>query len=338
MSPAHTRRVLVTGVGGAPGFDLAVSLLRRGIQVIGADASPLAAGLLLPGIIPHVTAAAADSGYRAALLAMCRDLQPDALFSTVEHELPQLISMQRDLRALGVRTWLPPATAVEACIDKAAFHTLLTSHGLPVPRTFLPAQLDAIPAGTSLVVKPRRGQGSKNVCFCTTRAQAAVLAELIPDPVIQERVTGQEFTADCLTDKDGRTSLILRHRLVVKGGLAMVSRTFRDDGIAHLVRQAVAVTGLTGPSCVQGIISGTGQQPVWLLEANARFAGAFRASEHAGADLVGQALNGVCGLQVDHARLSYQPGVCVTKYVETLAPGQHKLPQPATWPEGAAAC
>jgi carbamoyl-phosphate synthase large subunit len=39
-------------VGGAPGFDLAVSLLRRGIDVIGLDADPLAPGLLIPGITP----------------------------------------------------------------------------------------------------------------------------------------------------------------------------------------------------------------------------------------------------------------------------------------------
>ncbi|MFE0523249.1 hypothetical protein [Streptomyces sp. NPDC058954] len=44
----------------------------------------------------------------------------------------------------------------------------------------------------------------------------------MPDPVVQERIEGREFTAKCLV---GQAGVILRWRLVVKGGLAMVSRT-----------------------------------------------------------------------------------------------------------------
>lgn len=161
--------IMVTGVGGAPGFDLAVSLLRRGIHVIGLDASPLAPGLLIPGITPRVTTPAGDPGYRAEMLGLCRELRPTAPFSTVEHELPALISMQRDLAALGVRTWLPDASGAQACIDKAAFCQALTRRGLPVPRTWLPAEIASVPDGIGLVVKPRRGQGSRDVYTCRSR-------------------------------------------------------------------------------------------------------------------------------------------------------------------------
>jgi carbamoyl-phosphate synthase large subunit len=314
------RRMLVTGVGGAPGFDLSVSLLRRGIEVIGTDADPLAPGLLIPGIIPRVIASSADPGYPAGLLALCRELRPTALFSTVEHELPALIRMQHDLSGLGVRTWLPDAHSAQACIDKAIFHRILIHHGLPAPRTWLPDEISQVPDGIPLVVKPRGGQGSKGVYFCSARHQAQVLCELAPDPVIQECVTGREFTADCLADRDSRASIILRWRLLVKGGLAVVSETFHDQETASLVRRVLAIIGAAGPCCVQGIIPDARQGPrVQFLEANARFAGAFRLSEAAGADLVGQTLNGMLGAPVDHARLAYQPGVRLTKYIETLA-------------------
>jgi carbamoyl-phosphate synthase large subunit len=311
-------RILVTGVGGAPGFDLATRLLDLGAEVIGADADPLASGLLIDRIIPRVLPPATEPSFEAALTGLCRDLRPAGMFSTVEHELPQLLRFEQELAGLGVLTWLPPAHAIEACLDKAVFCKVLAGHGIPVPRTWLPGQISRVPPSCPLVVKPRRGQGSKNVMFCSTRDQARVLCELIPDPVIQERVDGQEFTADCLVSRDGRASVIVRHRLVVKGGLSMVSRTVRDDQAADLVRQALAVIGATGPCCVQGIIAGHGTPRVQLLEANARFAGAFAASEAAGADLAGQALNGLLGQPVDHARLTYQPGICLTKYVATL--------------------
>ncbi|HUY49170.1 MAG TPA: ATP-grasp domain-containing protein [Streptosporangiaceae bacterium] len=326
MRPSGRTRIMVTGVGGAPGFDLAASLLRRGIDVIGLDADPLAPGLLIPGIIPAVAASAADPGYPAELLGLCRELRPAALFSTVEDELPALIRMQHDLAGLGVRTWLPDARGAQACTDKAAFCQALTRHGLPVPRTWLPAEISQVPDGIPLVVKPRHGQGSKGVYFCSATRQAMVLCELASDPVIQEHVPGREFTADCLAGRDGRASVILRWRLLVKGGLSVVSATFRDEETAGLARRVLAAIGAAGPCCVQGIIRDDGTHPrVQFIEANARFAGAFRLSEEAGADLVGQALNGMFGAPIDHAALAYQPGIYLTKYTETLAAG----PRPA---------
>lgn len=331
MTPAGRSRIMVTGVGGAPGFDLAVALLRRGIDVIGADADPLAPGLLIPGIVPRVTASADSPGYPAELLGLCSELRPAALFSTVEHELPALIGMRHDLAGLGVRTWLPDEGGARACLDKAAFCAALVRHGLPVPRTWLPHEVSQVPDGVPLVVKPRYGQGSKGVYFCSERRQAAVLCELAPGPVIQERVPGREFTADCLAGRDGRTSVILRWRLLVKGGLSVVSATFRDEEAADLTRRVLTAVGAAGPCCVQGIIRDDGRGPrVQFIEANARFAGAFRLAEEAGADLVGQALAGMFGAPVDHAALAYRPGVYLTKYTETLAAG----PRPAALPAG----
>ena len=114
---------------------------------IGLDADPLAPGLLIPGIIPRVTASAAGPRYLAELLGLCSELRPAALFSTVEHEFPALIGMQRDLAGLGVRTWLPDRDGAQACIDKSAFHAALARNGLPVPRTWLPAEIGQVPDG-----------------------------------------------------------------------------------------------------------------------------------------------------------------------------------------------
>lgn len=327
-------RILVTGVGGAPGFDLAVSLLRRGRNVIGADADPLAPGLLVPGLVPRVTAGAGSPHYPAELLSLCSDLGPAALFSTVEHELPALIRMQRDLAGLGVRTWLPRPAGARACLDKAAFCAALTRHGLPIPRTWLPAEIEQVPDDVPLVVKPRCSQGSKGLYYCAGRRQAAVLCELASDSMIQERVPGREFTADCLVGRDGRASVILRWRLLVKGGLSVVSATFHDEKTASLVRRVLTAIGAVGPCCVQGIIrDDTLRSRVRFIEANARFAGAFRLSEEAGADLVGQALNGMFGVPVDHSALAYRADIYLTKYTETLAAG----PRTAAFPVGRAA-
>ncbi|MBK6013547.1 ATP-grasp domain-containing protein [Streptomyces sp. MBT53] len=312
------RRILVTGVGGAPGLDVARRLLALGCEVIAADSDPDAIGLRLPDVTARVTVPARDAGYASSTLRLSAQLRPDAVVSAVEQELPHLFGLRSDLAGLGVTLWLPDLPAIAACTDKARFARVLCDHHIPTPRTVGPDQLDAAPDGP-LVVKPRRGQGSKDVIHCRTRAQATVLCELVPDPIVQEQVEGREFTADCLIDREGCASVILRLRLVVKGGLAMVTETFHDAEVEQQVRAVLAATGLVGACCVQGFLCEGGPHRVVIIEANARFGGGFPAAEAAGADLVGQYLNGLTGHPVDHDRLRYRPGVRLTKSYETLA-------------------
>ncbi|MFE5157155.1 ATP-grasp domain-containing protein [Streptomyces sp. NPDC056697] len=158
--------------------------------------------------------------------------------------------------------------------------------------------------------------------MCRTREQARVLCELIPAPIVQEHVRGQEFTADCLVDRTGRASVILRYRLLVKGGLAVVSRTFNDPDAEKRVRATLTATGITGACCVQGFIREDGPDRVLITEANARVGGGFPASVAAGADYIGQYLRGLFRQEVDHGQLTYKPDVTLTKYVETLATGE----------------
>ena len=310
-------RVLVTGVGGAPGLDLARALVRRGLSVIAVDADPMAPGLHLAGTVPRTVPLACHPGFASALLTVCAQERPGFLVSTVEAELGPLLDA--DLAGVGVRTWLPSRATVHACGDKAAFHHVLTVAGVPTPRTWVPEDIDHVPDGVSLVVKPRHGQGARHVAYCHTRRQARVLCELVPAPIVQERLDGQEFTADCLVDHRGTASVILRRRLLVRNGLAMVAETFHDARVEDAVRATLAAVGAEGLGCVQGFLTGTGPHPVMVTEMNARIAGAFPVSEAAGADLVGQFLAALTGADVDHNRLTYRDGVRLTKYVETLA-------------------
>ncbi|MEU6564865.1 ATP-grasp domain-containing protein [Nocardia nova] len=308
-------RVLVTGVGGQPGFDLARRLHQLGATVIGIDADPLANGLRLEEIAPRTCPHVEDPEYGPALVNLCDTEAVDAVAPTVESELPALIPLTGDLSAVGARTWLPSRPAAAACRDKATFARVLGSAGVAHPATWLPHQLGTAPADAEFVVKPRRGQGSQNVLACRGRERARAACMLIEDPIAQIRLTGTEFTADCLVGDDGRAGVVLRWRLLTKGGLAMVTRTFTDPGVDALVREAVAAVGIHGWCCVQGFATDAGPQ---ITEINARPAGAFLAAEAAGADLSGQYLAALLGGRIDYGRLTYRPGVTLTKYIDTL--------------------
>lgn len=313
------RRILVTGVGATPGFGLTRSLIRLGHTVIAADANRLAPGFLLPTVVPQVIPLASDPGYTSVMARLCRDLAVDAVVAGIEPDLEPLTEMAPQLDADGVRLWLPDAWSVRACTDKALFHEVMTEHGIATPRTWRPLEIDQVPDGAELVVKPRRGHGAQNVHFVRRREHARVLCELVPEPMVQERIYGSEFTADCLVDRTGRASVTLRRRDLVKAGLAAVSTTFNDPRVHDLVVQTLGAVGARGLCCVQGFVAGDGT--VTITEVNLRIAGGFPLTEAAGADLIGQMVNGLFGLPVDHARLTYRAGVFLTNYIETLAVG-----------------
>ncbi|KJY42434.1 hypothetical protein VR41_07805 [Streptomyces sp. NRRL B-1568] len=312
------RRILVTGVGANPGFGLTRSLTRLGHKVVAADANPLAPGFLLPDVVPQVIPRATEPEYPSVMAGTCRDLAVDAVVACIEHDIPPLVDMLPQLDADGVRLWLPDAASVCCCIGKAAFYEVLTEHGISTPRTWRPEAIDQVPDRTELVVKPRRGHGAQNVHFVHRRDHARVLCELVPEPVVQERVHGSEFTADCLVDRAGRASVILRRRNLVKAGLAAVSTTFDDSTVRDLVVKTLGAVRARGVCCVQGFIC---DGAVVITELNVRIAGGFPLAEAVGADLVGQMVNGLFGLPVDHDRLTYRTGVFLTNYVETLAVG-----------------
>jgi len=147
-----------------------------------------------------------------------------------------------------------------------------------------------------------------------------VLCELVDDPIVQERIDGTEFTADCLVDRDGNVSVIPRRRLVVKNGLAMAAVTFPDDQVAEMVTATLAALAMTGLCCVQGFLTGDPNR-ILITEVNARIAGAFPVSIASGADLIGQFLNGLFGRPVNHDRLRFTPGTHLIKYVDTIVAG-----------------
>ncbi|MFE5582421.1 ATP-grasp domain-containing protein [Kitasatospora sp. NPDC056531] len=319
----------MTGVGGAPGLDLALTLLKLGHEVIGIDSNPLAPGLLIPGITARIIARADSPLFAADLMELVHDLKPDALLCCVENELPQLVHLRGHLQRAGVRTWLPDMATVTTAGDKWEFYRAMRGGRVPTPATWLPAQIGEIPEGIELVVKPRRGQGSKNVHFCHTREQARVLCELAPDPIIQQRVRGREFSADCLADHNGRASVVLRRRLMVQAGMSVVAVTIDDAEAAKHVTEALRTIRATGPVDVQGFITEGADPRVVITEINSRLAAGFLLSEEAGANLVEQTVNGLFRQAIDHRRLAYRSGTFLTKYVAVMSTQPRAVPDTA---------
>lgn len=321
-----TSRILVTGVAAPPGLALARALVPEA-NVIAADADPHAPGLHIPGVTPRqLPCASDDKRFAEELLSLCGSEQPHALISTAAQELPLLGRLAGRLQSMGVRTWLPSARTAEACLDHRLLYTRLADCGVPTPRRWRPERSTDIPHGTEIEVINCHPDRAFAPIPCSSRQQARMLCALLEPAVIQERVRGTEFTADCLVDNRRQASVILRQRHLIQGGVSMVTSTFHDPRAAAVVTQALDAVGIRGPACVRGVIRTAPSPAVVITGINAHVSAGFACSTAAGADYLGQLMGALFGRPVDHSRLRYAPHVRLTRHHATLdvhgAPGR----------------
>ncbi len=291
-------RVLVTGAGGPAGVAVVRSLLRRGRdEVWAADMDGWAAGLYLvpPGrrvIVPP----GAEPGFVEAAGALCRAEGVAVLVSTVDAELPPLAARRAELEAGGTVLAAPSAATIELALDK-----LTLAHAcapwLRVPTTtLLGPDSDGVDWRFPVIVKPRRGSGSRGVRTVPTRDALGVLG--VDDGlIVQEMLPGQEYSVDVLADASGHVvAAVPRTRARVDSGVSIAGTTVHDGGLEAIAGAVARAIGLVGVANVQVRRDRAGVPA--LLEVNPRFPGALPLTVAAGVDMPGLAVDLALGLAI----------------------------------------
>jgi carbamoyl-phosphate synthase large subunit len=310
-------RVLVTGAGGPAGVAVIQDLRAHGHYVVAVDADEAAVGLRLADE-GHVVPRGDDPAFATEVVKVVTAASCDALLCTVAEEYAALVPAQARINAAGAKTLMPPVKAVEACVDKWAFAELAAAKHLPCPPTAL-ASADDVP-GPAWIVKPRRGRGSRDVHVVTDKRRIDRALRMTPEPIVQQRLTGREFTADALVDRDGApVAIVPRWRVETKAGISTKGRTFDDPAVVAAVEQVLRALDMVGPANVQGFVADDGT--VTIHEVNPRFSGGLPLSLHAGADLVEEYLRMTLGEQPRQERLVARADVSMYRYFAEVFEG-----------------
>jgi carbamoyl-phosphate synthase large subunit len=311
--PLAPVRVLVTGAGGAAGVAVIRALRQAGHFVIAVDADPYAVGLHMADE-GHAVPRCDDPTYLTALIRIATVFEAQALICTVAEEYLALAAATEYLDEAGLRTLMPGVETVRGCIDKWLFAQAMEAAGMPVPATGL-ASAEGIPG--PWVVKPRHGRGSRDVHVVTTKKQLMAALALTPDPIVQTKIEGREFTADALVLPAGELcGVVSRWRRATKGGISTLGTTFDDHVVADVVGRVLKAVGHVGPANVQGFVTDDGS--VLIVEVNPRFSGGLPLSQQAGADLVGEYLRAIMGREPRRDRLVARAGVTMFRYFDEI--------------------
>ena len=308
--------------------DIVTAFRAAGAFAVATDASPLAPALYhadVRAIAPRVD----DPGYINALAALVREHAVQLVVPLTDLDGAIL---QRSRAELGALVLAPSPEIVERMSDKYAAAVELAKHGIASPPTWLP---DTLPPDAEIpfpvLVKARRGFGSRNIFRCESRAELDFYLRTSPvESMVQRCCQGVEFSIDIFCDLDGRClGAIPRTMIESKGGESIKGMTIRDEELSELGRRAAEALPLAGPSTIQCFREPDGSLEV--TDVNTRFGGAFPLPTAAGSQYPQLALAIARGERPEPRLGQFRAGVVMTRFFSHVA----LEPDPAADGDGA---
>lgn len=259
------------------------SYLNHGIfaRVFGTDSDPslAPAGHFVDDVfqVPRVC----ESGYVKALLQICRKQTVKLLIPLYEPEFLILDQHREEFKKIGTIILLSATDALKICADKLETYGFFNKHDINTPNTW-PIGEKPGNTGFPLFVKPRSGMGSAGVYKITSQSELDFLANRNPELIVQEYISGTEYTLDTLSDFSGRAlSVVPRERIEVRSGEVVKSRTVERPDLIQQGKYIVETLGIIGPATLQCIDDGL---LVYWIEINPRFGGGVPLTIRAGVD------------------------------------------------------
>jgi carbamoyl-phosphate synthase large subunit len=290
-------RVLVTGAGGPAGVAVIRSLLRRAdVEVFAGDMDGWASGLyLVDAARRRIIEPGLAQGFVDGIAQLCAADRIDVVISTVDVELSPLAARRAELG--GAVLAAASAETLAVTLDKWEL-ARRCAPVLRVPATRL-LNADGIAEAWEfpVIVKPRRGAGSRGgVRLVADREQLEALGtdEAL---IIQEHLPGSEFSVDVIAASDGHVvAAVPRTRTRVDSGVSIAGRTVHDVDLEQTAAAVAEAIGLTGVANVQLRYDSAGIPA--LLEVNPRFPGALPLTIAAGVDMPSLVLDLALGREI----------------------------------------
>jgi len=281
-------------------------------KTIGVDTNPLASALFEVDR-KYIVNKCDHPSFVYEIKRICEKEGVNIIIPLIDPELIIYSKNKKEFQKEGVIGLVSDYEVIEMCFDKMETYNFFKETGIPCIRTVdIHQENIEFPA----IIKPRRGSGGINVFEVRTRQEIEVLSRRIEEPIIQEKVVGQEITIDALVDMEGRpVKIVPRERLEIRAGESSKGRTIRDKELTELTKKLLLKLKAVGPVTIQCFKTEKGYI---FSEINPRFGGGYPLSHAAGADfprlllMMCRGENITCGID------DYEENIYFTRYDEAF--------------------
>lgn len=231
-------------------------------------------------IVPN----ADDPGYVESLLTICREREIKLIVPLIDPELHILAENREAFRSVGVVPLVSSPLVTALSLDKRLTSAFFAGIGVSSPTVVDVGSEDRRNLPYPLIIKPATGSGSVGVQRISDLEDLEFFLRRTKDPIVQELLSGDEYTIDVLADTDGEPRCVVpRLRIETRAGEVSKGITVKHSLlIDHATKVVRSLPGAYGPITLQCFLTPT--QDVSFLEINPRFGGGFPLSAAAGAD------------------------------------------------------
>ena len=265
-----------------------------------------------------------DPAYIQALLEVCRQQQVRLLVSLIDTDLVLLSQHKESFEEAGVKLLLCDTATNEICADKFQTHQFFTDNQIPTAKVY--TNSDAVgEEDFPLLIKPSKGSAGIGVTKIQGREELLFFRSHIKQPIVQQFITGEEYTLDVYADFHGKVQCVVpRQRLEIRAGEVSKAVTVKDTLMMEQAKAVVeALPHAIGCITVQCFRQADGQ--LKFIEINPRFGGGFPLSLHAGADFPKWILQELCGIDSDAAMSDWQDDLAMLRYDDEIIVPGHEI-------------
>lgn len=285
-------------------------------KVVTVDMDRMSPGLYFGSshyIVPH----SSSSEYLPVIKEICIKEGINIIIPTIDEELPLFGNIKSDFAIQGITIVVSSKQTGLICNDKFLTYKFFRENNIPTPYTFLKEEIVRTNnLSYPLFIKPRFGRGSIHCFPIKDEAELRFFANYIDDPIIQEYLTGKEFTIDVLADMNGRViSVVPRERIVIRSGVTDRGRTVKDEMLINYAIKISESLNIIGPSNIQCKVSGS---DIKFFEINPRFSGGIQLTINAGANFAIMIAKMFNGKSLKPMIGEFQEGLTMLSYEDSI--------------------
>lgn len=248
-------------------------------KVIAADMSETAPALYFADqfeLIPRIS----SDKYVQAIIDISNKHNIKLIVPTIDTELLPLMSNRKEIEdKTEAKILLSNDNFIKLCRDKINFQSDMEKKGFKMPKL-----IEKVTKETTfpIFVKPKSGSSSINAYKIDSYSEFNDLINIIPDPMIQECIIGEEYTIDAFLDFNSKIiSIVPRIRLATRSGEILKGKIVKDTAVIEEIKKVLLAYKPIGHITLQLIKNETG---VYFIEINPRYGGGAPMSINSGAN------------------------------------------------------
>ncbi len=264
------KSILITGIGGDIGQSIirCINDINYPAYLVGCDIDPYAAGRLNVDeflVAPRVTE---PKKYFKFINEIIAKYNVKYIYPAIESEIVFYDLYREYFSRKGVTIFINNHFIINTFLDKYETVNFLKRNKIPHPTTFLLKEYDN-QLGFPIIIKPRRGCGSKSIMKLDRPEEFKVKKNILSDVVVQEYLGGEnnEYTTGVFSDGKDIHTITFKRKLSLEGFSKTVELVI-DERIKRLAEKIAGYSNLVGSINIQSKKIGKG---FIIFEINPRF-------------------------------------------------------------------